>query len=152
MANQLNFLTIDLNGANNMNFDDLKRPQVDAFHITKEMLDNCDINESITFDSISMPNVCGGSTPVTKSNVASQATEPTTSNEPEYSEGNTAKSSDALNKNVKEEPNDARATNTNAAEQRCEDEIFGEFVVAMLKKLPVEERKRAKKEIMNILL
>lgn len=35
---------------------------------------------------------------------------------------------------------------------RCEDEIFGELVTAMLKRMSPQDKKRAKKEIMNILL
>lgn len=157
MANHLSFLTIDLNGANNMNFDDLKWPKSEAFHITKEMLDSCDINESITFDTISMPKVCDSS-PKTKPNVQPQTsielirtyTEPKNQSESEFNTKNAADSNDKSQNNMKEDT-ETRIINTNA-EQRCEDEIFGEFVVAMLKKLPLEERKRAKKEIMNILL
>lgn len=37
-------------------------------------------------------------------------------------------------------------------EERCEDTVFGELVTVMLKKLDTESRKRAKKEIMHILL
>lgn len=36
--------------------------------------------------------------------------------------------------------------------ERDEDSIFGELVVAMLKKMTTDEKKRAKKEIMNLLL
>lgn len=43
-----------------------------------------------------------------------------------------------------------RATKTN--ESRCEDDIFGELVTSMLKKMDSPNRKRAKKEILNILL
>lgn len=39
-----------------------------------------------------------------------------------------------------------------AAESRCEDVIFGELVTSMLKKMDSPNRKRAKKEILNILL
>lgn len=151
LASHLNFLTIDLNGASNMNFDDLKRPKQEAFHITKEMLDDCDINESVTFDSISMPKVCD-SEPVTQPQcpveLVQTHTEPTNQIEPEPSTKTAAESNDKCENNTKEE---TRASNTIAA-QRCEDEIFGEFVVAMLKKLPADERKQVKKEIMNILL
>lgn len=38
------------------------------------------------------------------------------------------------------------------AESRCEDVIFGELVTSMLKKMDSPNRKRAKKEILNILL
>lgn len=37
-------------------------------------------------------------------------------------------------------------------ESRCEDVIFGELVTSMLKKMDSPSRKRAKKEILNILL
>jgi len=39
-----------------------------------------------------------------------------------------------------------------ATESRCEDVIFGELVTSMLKKMDSPNRKRAKKEILNILL
>lgn len=151
MANHLSFLTVDLNGATDINFDDLKWPKSESFHITKEMLDNCDINESITFESISMPKVI-------KSNIEPQSpvksittcTEPKNQNESKHSTKDATESNDKHKKSTKEET-ETRTINANA-EQRCEDEIFGEFVVAMLKKLPVEKNKRAKKEIMNILL
>lgn len=41
---------------------------------------------------------------------------------------------------------------TKTAESRCEDVIFGELVTSMLKKMDSPNRKRAKKEILNILL
>lgn len=36
--------------------------------------------------------------------------------------------------------------------ERCEDTIFGELVAAMLKKMPTDNKKQAKRNIMNILL
>lgn len=41
---------------------------------------------------------------------------------------------------------------TESTESRCEDVIFGELVATMLKKMDSPNRKRAKKEILNILL
>ncbi|XP_037028366.1 uncharacterized protein LOC119068751 [Bradysia coprophila] len=41
---------------------------------------------------------------------------------------------------------------TKTTESRCEDVIFGELVTSMLKKMDSPSRKRAKKEILNILL
>lgn len=51
---------------------------------------------------------------------------------------------DGLNENCR------KVTKTNEA--RCEDVIFGELVTSMLKKMDSPNRKRAKKEILNILL
>lgn len=154
MANHLNFLTIDLNGANNMDFEDLKLPRKEAFHITKEMLDGCDINESITFDSISAPKVCDPNLVVETNDAPTNQNGPETG--PVHSTKNATERSEKQKNHAQEETEtnkipDTRISNKNA-EQRCEDEIFGEFIVAMLKKLPPEEKKRAKKEIMNILL
>lgn len=161
MAKHLNFLTIDLNGANNMDFDDLKWPKSESFHITKEMLDDCDINESVTIESISVPKVCSSDS-VTKSNAQPQSpvkivktyTKPIKQNEPEHQLSATKhviESNDNLESSTKTENPESLATNS-TAEQRCKDEIFGEFVVATLKKLPLEENKRVKKQIMDILL
>lgn len=151
MANQLNFLTIDLNGAKNMDFEDLKLPRTETFHITEEMLDGCDINESVTFDSISAPKVY-------RSEATVKSNEETTKRvkldaRPEYSSKNVSEENAIQKNNMQEETETAetQASKKNAG-QRCEDEIFGELIVAMLKKLPPEEKKRAKKEIMNILL
>lgn len=151
MASHLSFLKIDLNGANNMNFDDLKWPKSESFHITQEMLDSCDINESITFNSISMPVSKTNIEPQSPKILAETRTEPRNQNEPKHSTKNAAESNEKLKTTKKDETNTTCTANSNA-EHRCEDEIFGEFVVAMLKKLPLEEKKRAKKEIINVLL
>lgn len=156
MANHLDFLTIDLNGANNMNFDDLKYPKSESFHVTKEMLDDCDIAESVTFESITMPkalcpNLASKSNALSPSSVKIEIhPKETDQNRSEYSAENAIESNDKPRNTLNEET-ETRSTNSNA-EQRCEDEIFGDYVVAMLKKLPSEEKKRVKKEIINILL
>lgn len=155
MANHLSFLTIDLNGANNVDFEDLKWTKAEAFHITKEMLDGCDINESVTFDSISAPKICGPELAVKPNDVPTNQNGPET--RPVHSTKNATEKSEKHKMIVQKETETCDETtgtrvNNKNAEQRCEDEIFGEFIVAMLKKLPPEEKKRAKKEIMNILL
>lgn len=157
MAKHLNFLIIDLNGANKMNFEDLTRPKSESFHVTKEMLDNCDINESVTFESISVPKVYG-SRSVPKSNVKSKLpgkivethTEPKDQNELAHNARDAGEVNKKNDNHIKE-ATETRNANSHA-EQRCEEEIFGEYVIAMLKKLPADEKKRVQKEIMNILL
>lgn len=141
MANYLNFLTIDLNGTNKMDFEDLKNPKKESFWVTEEMLNNCDINESVNLDSIIMPKI----KPSAESN--SQNAE-NISNHINIME-------DEQKASIKKDPENGTNNPTpfNSGEnQRCEDTIFGELVVAMLKKLNAEDKKRAKKEIMNILL
>lgn len=137
-----------------MDFEDLKLPKSEAFHFTKEMLDDCDINESVTFDSISAPKVSEPNLVVNTNDVPTNQNGPETG--PVQSTKNAIKRNEKPIKHTQEETEtseipETRTTNKNA-EQRCEDEIFGEFIVAMLKKLPPEEKKQAKKEIMNILL
>ncbi|KAG4068626.1 hypothetical protein HA402_002317 [Bradysia odoriphaga] len=48
--------------------------------------------------------------------------------------------------------NESSQNITKTSESRCEDVIFGELVTSMLKKMDSPSRKRAKKEILNILL
>lgn len=154
MTNLLNFLTIDLNGANNMNFDDLRWPKSESFHITDEMLDDCDINESVTLESISMPNVCSPRA-ATKSNaVQSHSPLSSTKIEPEHQPNSATIRMNESNDSHKNTTADNVETSQtgSAVDQRCKDEIFGEFVVATLKKLPTDEKKRVKKQIMDILL
>lgn len=99
------------------------------------MLDDCDINEAVTLETVSK---CELNT--------------------EYEEfpGNTSvsendtipKEQHTFNKSLETK----KLSEPKTSHERCEDSIFGELVVAMLKKLEPEEKKRAKKEIMNILL
>lgn len=150
MANHLNFFRVDLNGANNMDFEELKRPIKESICVTQEMLDNYDINESITLDSISVQKLL----PVessTEIQIPTEQTQPLKEMEPiplkqEYS---------ASDKSTNRETN-STGINTkfviSSPSERCEDTIFGELVVAMLKKMDPDDKKRAKKEIMNILL
>lgn len=56
-----------------------------------------------------------------------------------------------LSMNHAEHENCQKITNQ-TTESRCEDVIFGELVTSMLKKMDTPARKRAKKEILNILL
>lgn len=44
------------------------------------------------------------------------------------------------------------APDASNADNRTEDQIFGDFVAATLAKLPLDEKKKMKREIMNILL
>lgn len=53
---------------------------------------------------------------------------------------------------VNEKTKDIPRTAPKTPEERCEDVIFGELVTSMLKKMDSQNRKRAKKEILNILL
>lgn len=48
--------------------------------------------------------------------------------------------------------NNNRAADTPNVDNRTEDQIFGDFVAATLAKMQTDDKKRAKKEIMNILL
>lgn len=118
--NELNFLTIDLNNADNINIDDVTEEKIESFNVTQEMIDNCDINDSVTFES--------------ESDIQSR--------EQKESSENTIQQTIVENNKIEKKP----------STDRCEDAIFGELVTAMLKKLDPEEKKRAKKEIMNILL
>lgn len=54
--------------------------------------------------------------------------------------------------NVAEAQNKSVVKIVETVSNRCEDTIFGEWVTAMLKKMDSPNRKRAKKEILNILL
>lgn len=44
------------------------------------------------------------------------------------------------------------APDASNADNRTEDQIFGDFVAATLAKMPIDEKKKIKREIMNILL
>lgn len=151
MANHLSFLVVDLNGANQMDFEDLEHLQSESFCITQEMLDSCDINESVTNDSISIPKLSKTDV-VVEPTVASYAydraskvhSKQTYTIEKSFHNEICVKSANAANNEINHI--------TPGASERCEDTIFGELVVAMLKKMDSEEKKRAKKEIMNILL
>lgn len=160
MAHMLNFLKVDLNGANKLDFEDLKQPKKASFCITQEMLDNCDISESITHESISIPKV-RKLEPKSRDHDGEHL--PQASDAVRNSDADTVQNSLPTN-NIKSETCSSEKRTNGAASQteanttasdrneRCEDTIFGELVVAMLKKMNAEEKKRAKKEIMNILL
>lgn len=150
MANHLNFFRVDLNGANNMDFEEFKQPKKESFCVTQEMLDNYDINESITLDSITVEKLL----PVessTEYQIPTEQTQPLKECEP----------ISVIQEHIDSDKSTNRETNTtetkakfviSSTSERCEDTIFGELVVAMLKKMEPDDKKRAKKEIMNILL
>lgn len=155
MASHLDFLIIDLNGANQMDFEDLKQSKTTSFYVTKEMLDNCDIDDSVTLDSITIPKVAnskkaneiGLDSDIPAKIIRTYALCP-----PDIQEEIT----------VETLPHNPLETDTKSvtqskmavidANERCEDTIFGELVVAMLRKMSPLQKKQAKKEIMNILL
>lgn len=143
LADYMDFIHIDLNGAKNINFDDLKQPKVETFCVTQEMIDNCDINESITADSLSLPKSLEIE-PIIFSSSEIFTEEPT--NEDKITTSNDNKLIVTLSENSNETD-----SNSNRRE-RCEDTIFGEWVAATLKKMTPEDKKRTKKEIMSILL
>lgn len=154
MAKYLDFLRVDLNGAKDMDFEELKRRKIESFCVTQAMLDNCDINESVNVDSISVPKF-----PRNESEIADVKTEiPTVQqsklpNENEYTLSPEQQNTSDTSNHVERIPVDGdKQSGNSSASERCEDTIFGELVVAMLKKMKPEEKKRAKKEIMNILL
>lgn len=152
MASHLDFLIIDLNGANQMDFRDLEQQKTKSFNVTKEMLDNCDINESVTLDLITIPKVPNNKTANEiglESDIPAKILKTSSSCPPEEQRPVFMTVKTVLT-DTKSVPQSKMAV-TNASE-RCEDTIFGELVVAMLKKLSPEQKKQAKKEIMNILL
>lgn len=139
-AKLLNFIPIDLNGTSDIIFDDFISNKIEkAFHITQRMLDECDINETVTLETVTK---CKSSTEYEEyhSNVSlfHQEVENDTIPKEQYT--------------LKKSLGIGRIDKPTASHERCEDSIFGELIVAMLKKLEPDEKKRAKKEIMNILL
>lgn len=155
MAKDLTFLMIDLNGANKMNFEDLKQPKSESFYVTEEMLDSCDFNDSVTIDSIVIPKVSGVETAI-ESN--SESHKPNKTNnihmEPIETDHQTPIRKTVLSDTSQSGTKTAALMNPaiSGTDERCEDTIFGELVAAMLKKMSPKQKKQTKKEIMNILL
>lgn len=150
MANYLNFFRVDLNGANNMDFEELKRPKKISFCVTQEMLDNCDISENITIDSISVQKLLPLESS-TELQISTQQPQPLKECEPILLKQKQDTSDNWSNREKNESETDGKFIISSTSE-RDEDTIFGELVVAMLKKMQPNDKKRAKKEIMNILL
>lgn len=143
-----------------MDFDDFKWPKSESFHFTDEMLDDCDISESVTLESISMPTVSSSSAmsnavqSTSVPEVLAQQMKPTKQFEPEHCKATKNVMIESSGKSQNTMGDDAETTTVtdSSTDNRCKDEIFGEFVVATLKKLPLDEKKRIKKQIMEILL
>lgn len=163
MTKQLHFLRVDLNGANKMDFSELEKPRPESFCITQEMLDSCDINcGSVTLDTISFKKIPNNEqvpeNHISLLNPTNSEKRQNTSKAPASSEITTSK--DNKESAIKSRNEAANQTNTgpevstfnSGINNRCEDTIFGELVTALLKKMEPDEKKRAKKEIMNILL
>lgn len=148
MANYLHFLTIDLNGANQMDFEELKNSKNETFCVTQEMLDDCDISGSVTLDSILVRKIEPNSETQNLSNAKIVPSQDNATGEANGERKFLIKP-DIISRN--ETKFDSNTANSDS-NQRCEDTIFGELVVAMLKKMSAEDKKRAKKEIMNIML
>lgn len=139
-------------------------------YITQTMLDNCDFDNSPSFQKISVPikneNENNGEylqhkVSVTPENrrkkvAKEQPIEKTPiSNEHINVEqnqilGETRTEPSPSKKSIENAENSNSATK--ASNERCEEDIFGELVAAMLKKMSPAEKKRIKKEIMNLLL
>lgn len=156
LAKDLKFLIIDLNGANKMNFEDLKQPKSETFYVTEEMLDSCDIDDSVTIDSIVIPKVGSGVTTAINSNNASPESTKTNNIhvKPKKTDHQTPIRNTILSDSSRSGTQNAAVINPAipGTDERCEDTIFGELVAAMLKKMSPEQKKQTKKEIMNILL
>lgn len=160
LAKCLSFLKIDLNGANEMNFEDFNRPKKESFCITQEMLDDCDISESVTHESISIPKLNKIET-VAKIHKIPRQSETQDADRNLDAKSSIEAQTERKNAPAVSENKELNGTSQNKYEtesssldtnKRCEDTIFGELVAAMLKKMNPDEKKRAKKEIMNILL
>lgn len=155
MAKNLDFFHVDINGANAMDFDEIKRPKKESFCITQEMIDNCDISENVTLDSISVQKSLKSepeTDPVTAAHYSTEETQTLEQASPKEQQNIPDKPSRQKKKSDKENSTKVDTKSDNSPNERCEDIIFGELVVAMLKKMNPEDKKRAKKEIMNILL
>lgn len=184
MAHLLNFLAVDLNGLHRMNFDDLRHEKEVAFIVTQDMIDDCDISESVTMDSISFPkapkviidsvlhsyHIHEGihEDKVDKEGKCDESRTNRSIKNEKANIHNDAIHNEAAYEGVRQEANLSaklranqetakaavvgEAIINNQEHERDEDTIFGELVVAMLKKLSPEEKKQAKKEIMNVLL
>lgn len=143
-----------------MDFEELKSSKKETFCITEEMLVDCDIYEDVTHESISMSKLPKISTtsnipetqPIieTSENLDKKTQIKILKKSSNKTEAPTNVSNVEIMDYNSSKP-EAKASNS-APNERCEDTIFGELIVAMLKKMNPEEKKRAKKEIMNILL
>lgn len=142
MAKYLDFIRVDLNGAKDLDFKELKRPRIESFCVTQTMLDNCDINESVTADSISVSKFLENESKIADTKIET----------PTVQQSQSTNEIENILLPEQENTSDTSANDEKSKGERCEDTIFGELVVAMLKKMKPEEKKRAKKEIMNILL
>lgn len=143
MEHLLSFFIVDLNGANQMDFSDFKQPKKESFCITQEMLDNCDISESVTLESISMPKL-----PRMEPESRKIQSQPIVTATKPLIESNENKNVETDScKNARTEANPPNSVKND----RCEDTIFGELVAATLKSMNPEAKKQAKKDIMNIL-
>lgn len=151
MANHLDFLIIDLNGVNKMDFEDLKKSKSECFIITREMLDNCDINESITLDSITTPKVLI-TNKINDSNSECIVPAKVIRTQSSFSATDDKQSKILTESKTVPVGEVSVETNNTEVESRCEDTIFGELVAAMLKKMSPNQKKQAKRDIMNIIL
>lgn len=152
MAQNLDFIVVDLNGASTMDFRELKRPKKESFCVTQEMLDICDISESVSADTISIQKLLKNESAADlKTETSSPVKQP-----PEIAKEIEIIAMKEQRIVVDESTNgdgiSHKIETSLSTSERCEDTIFGELVVAMLKKMKPDDKKRAKKEIMNILL
>lgn len=155
LSHQLDFLIVDLNGAHDMKFDDLEQTESEAFCITDQMLDSFDTFSSITIESILSPNQKLQENKASREQAKSRKIDRSNSQRRTRNEKQVQKRVGTMNgkrKSINEIQDIENSLETSNSNERCEDEIFGELVAVMLKKMNEEEKKRVKKEIMNILL
>lgn len=154
LADRLAFIPVDINNADEMDFHDLEQiSRGEIIQIDESVLIDFDPYPNITIESVrpsknvkrKTPSIQqrengadNNATSCTK-NIVINATSPQRTLPAKHRKSNEA--STEKTEHV-----------SNQSKDRDEDEIFGELVTAMLKKLSGDDKKRVKKEIMNILL
>lgn len=132
LSARLGFVPIDISQAHETDFGDLMHNKVARLHIDRSVLDDFDMYPDTTIASIKrQPHVV-------------PEMEPSYPDERPPNGIQISSGGIQVTETVEKLP----AT----CSGRDEDEIFGELVVAMLKKMGADQKKSAKKEIMNVLL
>lgn len=150
LSNHLHFVPIDVNRAEDIDFRDLEQIQRgEIIHIEESILDEFDPYPNTTIDSfVEIKN--GG--------LKQKATDNSGKLSNNIQNVQETNKNDEETERLKVQQQNNRRSAEKIEQQppipsnnRDEDDIFGELVVAMLKKLDGDDKKRAKKEIMNIL-
>lgn len=153
LADRLAFIPVDISNADEMDFQDLEQiSRGEIIQIDESVLIDFDPYPNITIESVLPSKNAKRKLPSTQQRENGDDNTGSRTKNIVLIEEAPPRTYAPKHRRSTEASTEKTEQVSNQSKDRDEDEIFGELVAAMLKKLSGDEKKRVKKEIMNILL